>query len=96
MAAAIRIESKGPVFYISIRVAKSGRETRSLRFRILCVDNSEQLGLSAYRVTRIGHALRKSGLDELPRLFSVLNGNDTLPAIKNNLMNILRNSRPDH
>ena len=33
VAAAIRIESKGPVFYISIRVAKSGRETRSLRFR---------------------------------------------------------------
>ncbi|HDR7514044.1 TPA: sugar transferase [Bacillus mobilis] len=74
----IKIDSRGPIIFKQIRVGKDGRHFSIYKFRTMIV-NAEKLGKqitvgSDNRVTRIGHILRKTKLDELPQLFNVLIG----------------------
>jgi len=76
-AAAIKIESRGPVLYRQARVGLHGREFVLLKFRSMQV-NAEQNGAPQWarrndaRVTRTGAFIRKFRIDELPQLINVL------------------------
>lgn len=78
IAALVRLEDGGPVFYRGIRVGRHGRPFRIFKFRTMVV-NAERLGGPSTaaddpRITRIGRVLRKHKLDELPQLLNVLAG----------------------
>jgi sugar transferase (PEP-CTERM system associated) len=75
---AIRLDSKGPVFYNQTRVGKAGRVFRVVKFRTMRQD-AEAAGPqwsadNDPRITRIGKFLRSSRLDEIPQLWCVLKG----------------------
>jgi exopolysaccharide biosynthesis polyprenyl glycosylphosphotransferase len=89
----IKLDSPGPVFYISRRIGKKGRVFACYKFRTM-VANAEQLRPTLAslnerdgilfkikkdpRLTRLGRILRKFSLDELPQLFNVLRGDMSL------------------
>jgi exopolysaccharide biosynthesis polyprenyl glycosylphosphotransferase len=79
VALAIRLDSPGPVFYRQIRSGRAGRSFSILKFRTMSTD-AEKDGQPRWaaendpRITRVGHFLRKTRLDELPQLHNVLRG----------------------
>lgn len=79
VAIAIKLDSKGPVFFKQGRRTKDGRVFKMLKFRSMCVGAEKQgTGLFSYdndpRVTKVGAFLRKTSLDEIPQFFNVLMG----------------------
>ena len=79
----ILLESGGPILYLQERVGLNGRLFNVVKFRSMRTD-AEQDGQPRWatakddRVTRVGRILRKLRIDELPQLFSVLNGDMSL------------------
>ncbi len=76
---AIALEGPGPILYRQTRVGRNGCDFVLLKFRSMKVDAESKSGPCWAqprdpRVTRIGHFLRLSRLDELPQLFNVLRG----------------------
>ena len=93
IAVAIKLDSRGPVFFRQLRVGQHGERFYMLKFRTMVPDaealkdalrdrNEAQEGLFKIaddpRVTRVGRFLRKSALDELPQLFNILRGEMSL------------------
>jgi lipopolysaccharide/colanic/teichoic acid biosynthesis glycosyltransferase len=78
-ALAIRLESRGPVFYRQRRVGRSGRPFELWKLRTM-VPGAESMGAGVYvlegdpRITRVGRLLRRFSFDELPNLLNVLKG----------------------
>lgn len=64
IALTIKLTSRGPVFFVQIRVGRFGRHFRFYKFRMK----------KDPRITPVGRVLRKSSMDELPQLFNVLLG----------------------
>ncbi|HUA11765.1 MAG TPA: exopolysaccharide biosynthesis polyprenyl glycosylphosphotransferase [Solirubrobacteraceae bacterium] len=92
IAVAIKLDSKGPVFFSQWRVGRHGKRFRMIKFRTM-VENAEELkdslrdrneseGLFKIaddpRITRVGRILRRTALDELPQLFNILRGEMSL------------------
>jgi lipopolysaccharide/colanic/teichoic acid biosynthesis glycosyltransferase len=78
LGAAVKLTSRGPVFYRGKRTGLHGEPFRIYKFRTMVAD-AETRGSTATaandpRITRIGRVLRKYKLDELPQLLNVLNG----------------------
>jgi sugar transferase (PEP-CTERM system associated) len=79
VAAAIKLESKGPVFYRQERVGLNGRIFRVWKFRSMRID-AEKDGVPRWasakdsRVTRIGRFIRATRIDEIPQIINVLEG----------------------
>ncbi len=76
VAVAIKLDSRGPVFYRVRRVGYRGRPLMMLKFRKM-YDNAIGGPLTAAgdpRLTRVGHLLTRTRLDELPQLWDVLRG----------------------
>jgi sugar transferase (PEP-CTERM system associated) len=76
---AIRLDSKGPVFYAQTRVGKAGRIFKVVKFRTMREDaeaatGPQWAGDNDPRITRVGKFLRSSRLDEIPQLWCVLKG----------------------
>lgn len=90
IAIAIKLDSKGPVFFIHHRVGKNGKPLPILKFRTMVVGAENMIKDFTPeqkkeweknfklehdpRVTRIGHFLRKTSIDELPQLYNILAG----------------------
>jgi exopolysaccharide biosynthesis polyprenyl glycosylphosphotransferase len=89
IAIAIKLDSPGPVFYVSDRVGKKGRVFHCIKFRTMVSDaemrRSDLMHMNERdgvlfkitddpRITRLGRFLRKHSLDELPQFFNVLHG----------------------
>lgn len=79
VAIAIKVDSKGPVFFKQGRRTKDGRVFQMFKFRSMVV-NAEQMGTGLFnyendpRVTKVGRFLRNTSIDELPQLFNILVG----------------------
>ncbi len=78
----IKVDSRGPVFYIQKRVGLNGKDFNLFKFRSMKI-NSDKLGLLTVgnrdpRITNSGYFLRKYKLDELPQLLNVLLGEMSL------------------
>ena len=79
IAAAIKIDTRGPVFYGQPRVGEGGRIFRVLKFRSMIVDAEKDTGPMPAgeddpRVTRVGRVLRATAMDELPQLWNIFRG----------------------
>ncbi len=89
VALAIKLDDGGPVFFRQQRVGRGGALFGMIKFRSMCVDAEARLAeLQAQnerkgvlfkmerdpRVTRVGHFIRATSLDELPQLFNVFGG----------------------
>jgi sugar transferase (PEP-CTERM system associated) len=78
-AVAIKLDSRGPVFYRQERVGLGGRTFQCVKFRSMRTD-AESDGVARWaqkndsRITRVGAFMRKTRIDELPQLISVLKG----------------------
>lgn len=93
VAPAIKLESKGPLFFKQMRVGKNGRYFYIYKFRSMYVDAEDRLkelmeqnemsGLMFKmtddpRITKVGKFIRKTSIDELPQFINVLKGDMSL------------------
>lgn len=78
IAAAVKLTSRGPIFFRQRRYGLNGREIRVLKFRTMtvCEDGPDikQATKNDARVTPLGRILRRTSLDELPQFLQVITG----------------------
>jgi lipopolysaccharide/colanic/teichoic acid biosynthesis glycosyltransferase len=79
LAALIKLEDGGPVFFSQDRVGEGGRLFRAMKFRSMIPDAEARVGaLQATehdpRITRIGRVMRATAMDELPQLWNIFVG----------------------
>jgi len=78
VAAAIKVDSRGPVFYGQSRVGEGGRRFMVLKFRSMVADaelgGPRQADVHDPRITRVGTILRATAMDELPQLWNIFRG----------------------
>ena len=81
LAAAIKLDSPGPVFYRQVRVTQYGKQFRIFKFRSMISDADKRGTLVTVsgdsRITRVGKFIRKCRLDELCQLIDVFRGTMT-------------------
>lgn len=79
VAIAIKIDSKGPVFFKQDRIGKNKKIFKILKFRSMYTDTdpnapTHQLGNANSHITKVGKFIRKTSIDELPQLFNIFAG----------------------
>lgn len=78
LAIAIKIDSKGPVFYRQVRVTRYGETFKIFKFRTMVSDADKKGGqistANDSRITRVGKVIRKLRIDELSQLIDVFRG----------------------
>lgn len=79
IAIAIKLDSKGPVFFRQKRVGLNKEHFEILKFRTMRIDTphdapTHELSDPQKWITRVGRILRKTSLDEIPQLFNILKG----------------------
>ena len=85
LAIAIKIDSKGPVFYRQVRVTQYNKKFRIFKFRSMCqgADKGSQVTVNQdARVTRVGKLIRGCRLDEISQLLDVWRGTMTLVSVR--------------
>lgn len=83
VAIAIKLDSKGPIFFLQRRHGFNNQAFDCWKFRSMRVEmtdacSAQQVTRNDPRVTRVGRLIRATSLDELPQLFNVLNGTMSL------------------
>jgi len=81
-AIAIKLDSKGPIFFIQERTGLRGRSFKMIKFRGMVTD-ALKIGPQITqendpRITRIGRVLRRTSIDEIPQVINVLKGEMSL------------------
>ena len=78
IAVAVKMDSKGPALFWQIRVGLNGKHFFLLKYRTMIPDaqkmGRETLGTNDFRITKLGHLLRRTKFDELPQLINILLG----------------------
>ena len=79
VAAAIKLEDGGPVFFKQKRLTRNGREFEILKFRSMIVDAEKYAGAVLAtdddpRITKVGKVIRATRLDEIPQILNILKG----------------------
>jgi exopolysaccharide biosynthesis polyprenyl glycosylphosphotransferase len=110
-AIAIRLDSRGSVFFVQERAGLGGRTFRMIKFRTMVCDADQRLGEVVHldslpepmfklrrdpRTTRIGRVLRRWSLDELPQLVNVLQGHMSLVGPRPEEVRMVERYRPEH
>lgn len=109
IAVAIKLESRGPIFFLQERIGERGHPFTMIKFRTMRRD-AEQRQIDRPqgqvraqvvhkrdddpRVTRVGRKLRRSSLDELPQLLNVLRGDMSLVGPRPELPDIVAHYAP--
>ena len=78
LAILIRLESKGPLFFIQKRSGLDNRAFNCYKFRSMAMNkdaDKQQASKNDMRITKIGKFIRKTSIDELPQFYNVLFGN---------------------
>ena len=79
IALAIKLEDRGPVFYLQERWGRSGTRFKAYKFRTMVPNSDQDYGIKLAeendsRITKVGKVLRAMGLDELPQIINILLG----------------------
>jgi exopolysaccharide biosynthesis polyprenyl glycosylphosphotransferase len=111
IAAAVKLDSRGPAFYVSNRVGKNGRSFRCIKFRTMDCDAEKRRAELQHmnerdgvlfkitndpRITRLGRFLRKYSLDEVPQLMNVLRGEMSIVGPRPPLASEVREYKLSH
>lgn len=96
----IKINSKGPLFYVQKRVGKDFKEFKIYKFRSMIVD-ADKVGPSVTsgndtRITQVGKILRRTKIDELPQLFNVLKGDMSLVGPRPEVMKFVVSKKNEY
>jgi exopolysaccharide biosynthesis polyprenyl glycosylphosphotransferase len=108
---AIKLDSRGPVFFTQLRAGRRGVPFRMYKLRTMRADAEEELSqLLSFedlpepvfklradpRVTRVGRFLRRYSLDELPQLINVLRGDMSIVGPRPEQIELVERYRPEH
>lgn len=111
LAPIIKLDSKGPVLFAQYRVGRNGRIFKCYKFRSMRSDaeelkkslmsKNEMNGLmfkmkNDPRITKVGHFIRKTSIDELPQFINVLKGDMSLVGTRPPTIDEYRNYEPKH
>jgi exopolysaccharide biosynthesis polyprenyl glycosylphosphotransferase len=111
VAIAVKLDSRGPVFYFSERIGKKGRVFRCTKFRTMVRDAEKRRADVMHmnerdgvlfkisndpRITNLGRFLRKYSLDELPQFFDVLRGDMSIVGPRPPLASEVREYKLSH
>jgi undecaprenyl phosphate N,N'-diacetylbacillosamine 1-phosphate transferase len=102
IAVAIKVSSRGPVFFMQERIGWQGRKFSIIKFRSMVrnapyirnPDGSAYSSDTDLRVTRLGRILRRTSLDEIPQLWNVVRGEMSLIGPRPELAEGIRSYRP--
>lgn len=100
VAAAVKLDSKGPVFYRQVRVGLYGEDFKIYKFRTM-VQDADKLGPPLTmgkdpRITRVGRIIRKCRLDEFSQLFNVLGGSMSLVGPRPEVRRYVDEYKPEY
>jgi exopolysaccharide biosynthesis polyprenyl glycosylphosphotransferase len=111
VALAIKLDSKGPVFFKQLRAGRRGVPFRMYKLRTMVADAEQALSdvvvledleepmfklRADPRVTRTGRLLRRLSLDELPQLINVLRGEMSMVGPRPEQIELVERYRPEH
>jgi lipopolysaccharide/colanic/teichoic acid biosynthesis glycosyltransferase len=99
LAAAVKLDSPGPALFVQTRVGRGGKPIRITKLRTMTAD-AERTGppvttASDRRITRVGAVLRRTKLDELPQLWSVVRGDMSLVGPRPEVPRYVARYRPE-
>jgi undecaprenyl phosphate N,N'-diacetylbacillosamine 1-phosphate transferase len=98
-AIAIKLESKGPAFFIQDRTGINGEPFRFIKFRGMVL-NALKIGPELTqendpRITKVGRFLRRTSIDEIPNFFNVLKGEMSLVGPRPEITSITEKYNPE-
>jgi exopolysaccharide biosynthesis polyprenyl glycosylphosphotransferase len=111
VAIAVRVDGRGPIFFIDRRAGERGEPFSMVKFRTMVADaqhrlreviDLDELEQPMFklrvdpRVTPIGRFLRRTSLDELPQLFNVLRGDMTLVGPRPEQLELVERYKSEH
>ena len=97
LAVLVKLDSKGPAFFVQTRVGRNRAPLRIFKLRSMVTGNTGPAVTSAgdSRITRVGHWLRMTKLDELPQLLNVVKGEMSLVGPRPEAERYVRLYRPE-
>ena len=99
IAVAVKLDSKGPVFYRQERITTYGKKFKIHKFRTM-VSNADKIGTAVTvsndsRVTTVGKKLRNLRLDELPQVFDVISGDMSFVGTRPEVTKYVEKYKPE-